>query len=647
MERGFNGSGLAWANIRLKITHKILHILTTAGVISAAFVSCDSIPDQTDYYLYQCTHIDSIQAFYQKHYQDLKPIFASKVGHRIRISDPKKSLQLVQWFDNFHAKLNGHEDRKLYSQIDLCYSAISNSKWGELNAKLQKIESSTFLLENLDTTAILNYHNLKGIHYYLNQHFDSALMHYELGLQWAINSQSNKEIEQFANNIGAINYSLSKNETAIDNFLLAYKYLQMRGGKNPVLVNNIASILMSQYKYSEAKKYLLQSKSELAPANLEYTGLLIKLNYIRLLQLQKNHIEAIRVFKSIENASIPEALNSDFLHEKLLLKLYSNPEKAESIILENRNALRKYRLDFLWKYQMGLNNYTDKIPNLAKWVGYTEQDIDSLPQDPSSLHSKSVLYEILAKQELANGNNPRFNHYISLSLKTNRMESVFIDSIRVLDVESKINHQKLQQEFQTIQTEQKRNQRVITLQNIAIGVTVLLVLLSFTLYSYRNKFIKQRQAFLSKQLDSANQLAEKLKMENELNAKITALSALIIEQTKNALKRLGESRYSKDPIIIEVRNNLTRIGDSQLLESPPIKSIENSYRYHVVLEHPVFAELSKTQRDILVLSIEGIKSKEIATILNLSYSHVRNTRTQLKKMMADIFVSEFEDLGKM
>lgn len=614
------------------------------------------IPNCTDnqfnkqyaYFSQNCTDLDSIEKFIDSNESKLPNNFSLAISSNLRQKGfLQKADSITEWFVRFYKDSKLDESRNAYLILSLSYMHLRKGDLLSVEKSINELEKCKAFKDHSDTVLVLNVFNLRGMLYYFEGNLDSAISFYEEGYQWALHYQRNREIEQFANNKGAIFYSMGRNETAIENFLVAYEYLLKRKGENPVLVNNIASILMSQYKLHEAEKYLKTCQKELNPKNLEYSGILIKLNYCRLLILKYRFEEARQIIKTFDIVNIPAVFKPDYYLNLLVIEQALSPQKTSEIITSNQKEFHAYRLDLLGKLSNGFPLEINKIPQMAQLIGYKISDIDSLILAQSPQFSQSVLWEILANQAAFEGDMQLHKKYITQSFNLLKSESNYIDSIRVLDVESKINHQKLQREYQNIQNEQKKNSRIILLQNIAIAVSLVLVMLAISFYVFRNKFIQQRQEFLKSQLESANQLADKLKTENELNAKITALSTLMVEQSQNISIRLGESRFSKDPVILQVKQDLERISKSQLENDQEIKRIESSHRYDFLWEFAQFAELSKTQRDILLLSIEGVKPIEIAQIMNVSYSHVRNMRSKLKRMMADIGISDFEELRKM
>jgi DNA-binding CsgD family transcriptional regulator len=50
-------------------------------------------------------------------------------------------------------------------------------------------------------------------------------------------------------------------------------------------------------------------------------------------------------------------------------------------------------------------------------------------------------------------------------------------------------------------------------------------------------------------------------------------------------------------------------------------------------KYPVLIELQDTEMRVFILGNQGIKPKDIALTLGISYAYVRNIRSKLKKML--------------
>ncbi|MCL9981479.1 MAG: hypothetical protein NBV77_08570 [Bacteroidia bacterium] len=628
---------------------RLLFNFTLISCVALWNLGCkdEKLNNKYTYFSEQCTQLDSIQSFIRLNESRLPDNVSFIVSSNLRQKGlHSKADSFTDWYKQFSDNSNISESKITYLNLASSYMYLRKGNLELAKKTIDAVSISEGLKDFSDTMVVLNYYNLKGMLHYFYGDFISAISWYDLGYKWAFRFDKVKELEQFSNNKGAIYYSMGRKETAIENFIISYDLLRRRQGRNPILNNNIASILMSQYKLKEAEKYLKECDKELVPSNLEYNGVLIKLNFCRLLIMKKEYKLANSFMLSLNKSIIPKVLLADYFMNQIILGLQES-NNIKAFIQANKHELNECRFEFLGKFNIGFNPIIREIPGFAKLVGFSSADLDSLNDISVSHYTKSVLLEILANQAERDNDINAFKRNIKMSVDVLKLESKTLDSIRVLDFESRIQHQKLQREFQIMKSEQKKTSRIIVWQKIVIGISLIMVVLSVSVYIYRSKFIQQRQEFFRSQLESANQLATKLKNENHLNAKIAALSSMLIEQSQNIHRKLSESKFAKDPIILQVKLDLDRISKSQNINLQDTSRVDVSYRYDIIWKNQNFSELSKTQRDILILSIEGVKPIEIAKYLNLSYSHVRNMRSKFKKMMIDLGISDFEDLLKL
>lgn len=627
---------------------KHLEILFLFLICFFLLLSCKTDKKKTDYYLNLCNSPDSIINFYQSNYSKLPNSFSTQITIRFqRSKQPNEFKKLAFWFDSFHMTLSRNEPLKIHSKVGLAYYAAHNSKLDLLRNNLQIIGASSILKEEHDTLIVLNYYNLKGMLYYFQEKFDSSISMYQIALKYAINYHRDKEIEQFSNNIGAIHYSMGRTESAINNFLIAYRLLKKRNGNNPMLVNNIATILMAEHKLKQAELYFNNCQQELSINDSSYLGVLIKLNYCRLKILKGESESAFRYFNALQKMPIPDVLISDYLINGFLLNATYNKNELYKFIELNKRNIRNHREELLTQYYSGFNKVIQLIPNTANLLGFDSKLLSSPISQTSNTQVRMAIFDLLAQQAKYDNEPIKFQNYVSNYINLLRLESNSLDSIRVLDIESKIAYQKIQSDNKVMLHEREKDKKIIVLQNIVMYSTLILLIVGYSFVAYRHKFIKQSEDLLKSKLQFANFEAEQLKIEKELNTKITAISNYMIDEFKRIADRLSNSQFSRDPHILEIRADMIRLSNAELNSDPLSHSLDQQKRYSSIWELNGFQDLTKTQREILIMSIEDMRPKEIAQLLNISYSHIRNTRTFLKKQMSVMNFYEFSELKKL
>jgi hypothetical protein len=210
-------------------------------------------------------------------------------------------------------------------------------------------------------------------------------------------------------------------------------------------------------------------------------------------------------------------------------------------------------------------------------------------------------------------------------------------------IDSVVQHSKqFENELKEVKVERNEQQKVIYLGRLIFIILILLIFTFGYVINYRQKLNKGRSQLVDFELQQALINSEKLRMENELNSKMTAMSKIMLERTRNFAELLKKSQYNKDPEIIQLRNQLEKMADIHVTNDSEIKEATHSIKMDHLWEIESFNELTPTLKRILILSIEGFRPKEISQLLNMSYSHVRNSRAQLKKMIQNEGYEDFD-----
>ncbi len=599
-------------------------------------------PKIQHYYVHECTNLDSLKEFIVQNHEKLPNSIPSAIANNLKKHQlPQRADSFILWAHQYFEK-ESEEPKLLFTHLELGFKSINNP--AELQSHIQKIENHPYFKTFTDTLLTLNFYNLLGQHHYLQQQYNLSAADFRTAYQWALKFNMPQEIERFANNCGALYYELKQNETAINYFLIAHDYLVQRKGVNPVLNNNIAAILIFQNKYSEAENYFLSCREELQSKNTSYQSYLIKLNYSQLLISMQRYYQAGKIMNEMKIDSIPNMFLDEYLVNQLNLIQATQPSNLQQFISSNKTHLYKFRFKILGQRNMNWVKSIYHSPDLIQALDFKLKDLDSLGMGIQFENNASKFYQILAKQAMASGNNAQVQTYLEKSYFHNNNFNRISDSLNVIDFQEKIKHQKFLREFEKIKIVNDRQSKTIIYQNILFAVLFLFSIALITIYIFRNKLHKEQNHVMKMELELKVKEAEKLKLENKLQSKINAISSLIIERTNEISERLSQPKFKKDPEIIDIRKDLSALTHIDFQNDFELNLIKEKWNKPKVINLELFQELSKSQKDILILSVEGIKAKEISNMLNLSYSHVRNTRSQLLKMINEKGISDFTDL---
>ena len=215
------------------------------------------------------------------------------------------------------------------------------------------------------------------------------------------------------------------------------------------------------------------------------------------------------------------------------------------------------------------------------------------------------------------------------------------NQIKIHDLKSENKEIKLKLELESAENK--------TYLTMALGSTLVLILsvFGFVLFQKNKKITIQKlqlEIQNSRNIDEINttkkQFAERLISANKtINKRLDKLSS-----------KLKNSEFSKNPEILQVRKELdsiTQLKGEWNSELQQIESIEDIRYLH---EHfQCIQNFNQTEQSLLALIVKGHKVKEIATLMNISEQHVRNTKTKVLKSMSREkgFVVTIDFIGKI
>ncbi len=612
--------------------------LAAIVLVCVGMFSCnrDISKAELQHFGYNCTDLDSLKSFIIQNEKDIPNQFGRVVYYNLKQKNfPKRSDSFMLWAHDYFKQIKS-EPKQMNMQLDIAYRDIYSQEL--LRLHLDTIENSSYFKSNSDTVLILNYLNLLGQYHYLGQRFTDAATAFKQGYQLVLRFNLDVEIERFANNCGAVYYELKQEETAINYFLRAYEYLQKRKGKNPVLNNNIAAILISQNKLKEAERYFLDCSDELKVKNTSYQGQLIKLNYARLLISMNKRKEAKLLMSELQYDSLMPVFHDDFLVNYIKLKQTEGTQAFSDFVSHFKSELYQNRYQILSKNNIDWAKTIYTYPSLLEVLNFKESDIDSIGDYFLFEGNASKLYQILAQKALRSGATREVTQFLeksySYSLRFNR----FSDSLNSMDINEKMQFQNFVKEFDEIQKINIQQRKTILYQQILVALIVLLVLALLGILIFRNKLQREQRNLMKMELELKVTETERFKLEGRLQSKMNAISALVVKKANEISERLQQGNFNKDPEIIQIRQDLDALISIDFKDDFERNALLEKWNAPNVIIAEVFGELSQTQKDILVLSIEGIKAKEISNMLNMSYSHIRNTRSHLlKKLQAHGF----------
>ena len=592
------------------------------------FTSCSN--NDYRYFGFQSKSADSIITFYKSHKGSLPPFFLGEVRNRLYLQNKKDESDKVFNFLNSEIKsgnLNVLEEAYFNYGESFFWLYQDRNKSKEYLNKIPKE------LVNTSDTFILKYNNLLGQYYFQEEKLDSSLMAMHKAFSAAIELGDTVEMGRMATNLGGINSILGFDEAAMEYLLRARGYDK----NNLILSNNLASVLISQKQYLKAKELLEEIETILEPNNSNPEFIILNLTRIHLYQEMGLWDESNKLLVDIDIKDIPPIQHYNYYCFYLLQQEYNNATDIDSFL----NVLKREKGNYV---------YSELFYNLSTWYGKFKMKninnhfinhIEDLDTNVFDKVSMAAYFNLKANYYKLKGNmvasaemrteSARFlkQHYIQ---KLQNKETDLKNRLELFELEKK--YAKSKQETERVAWKLKVNNGILFF-GFLFSIFVTIVYLREKKLRIQNKNLTD-ELVIQKQLE-----LDILERENQTSKKLVDLSNRIIEASKEIKNKLSKVTES----------NLTGVKES-IKDLDYILFLNKSVDTTVVVRGYDFDKLDflkdliESQRQVLSLSLDNYKPKEIGVTLNLSYSYVRNIQTQLRKTLKDAGYDTFDALKK-
>ena len=497
------------------------------------------------------------------------------------------------------------------------------------------------LITEQDTIIQFNNFNLIGTAYFYQNKIENAKSYYLKGYNLALAVNDSVQIKVFSNNLGTL--CNNQGQTILSEYYFN-KGLNISNSSNQiidtVIVSNIYGIMISENRFDDAKKFI---------ANYHLTNILkpksvyefnIILNTIYMEQYNNNWDLSRLQLNLLNFENIPEYQKIDYLASYATQTLNDNPSLVHTYLKKHIDIIKSNfpysitQLEDVLIYCISRNEpliSIEELNVLEKSYGF---DGTNLRDESSVKLIKSLLYS--KKNDFENA------HFESQqAFNLSRKFYTIRDSMRTSGITSKLKLEELFSNIAMANIEIKENKKEKKLFIIVLIMGTLLFTFGLLLiYSfYKSKSVKLNKT----QLENDKIVQEHAFKINEatLNKKIVDLSKIIISKSSeisSKIKKLNEELKSDElnKAAKEIES-FKRIGLSSIENN--IKLIPEDYQNlnTILLSQK---DLSLTEKRILQLSINGIKTKEIANILGLSNQYILNARSKIKK---NLTIQDFEN----
>ena len=532
------------------------------------------------------------------------------------------------------------------------------SDWGYYYLWEGQLDSTAYYMNlwdgipNQDSYNYLTVLQLKGTYFYFKNRIDSAKYYFSEGYHLSKQEKNEPLQGRFANNLGAIAFQASMYGTASYYFSDAYRINSKNQLDNKMLTNNLAACYLNENDPKKAIELLRTLEDAMVLENNTYEGALTKINYISAL-LSINKVEDTKeIFEAMFSKNIPESLQGELFVLRLRYLQKNDFEDAQSFILNEAEKFKEFNYLILQKFGNGIMELYSRYPEIYQ---YLDLKIGSERLNEFNSKTKHHFHKIRSLEFERNGMVKQALYELRNANESLREYNSITDSLKIADTRANIALIELEDQLNQSTKELNYSKRLNEQNRISIILLGLLIiiLIGFGYFIYQNRTNKIRLAQL--EIDSKSREADFLEKENAqilenqyLNSRLTALSSIIVNKTDGLIKLIDEAPNCKDKTLVKVKSELKsfKISDKTVKKANPRLSELDQYKW-LWSSVEDLNSLSTTMKQVLVLSLEGVKPKEISTVLNLSYAYVRNLRTKIKRVLKANGIEDFRSVKKM
>lgn len=547
-----------------------------------------------------------------------------------------KEQSKIDYFINYSSKnLNKlNKEQKIYLNIIKSAQDLFRQN---IDAAIKQLENVDFTINQRNRKMYLWSLVLKANAQFLNGQTKEASKVYLIAFELAVEFDEQPFVELLCVNLGAIEYENGRFAKSTYFLRKAYRLMQLNGQMNPILLNNLASSLLDEYHTVQAIKILKEAGADGIKNPKNYQEHLLLINYTNAWQQYGDYLNAEKILNYLRNSDVPEVLRPPLLAISLKQMEQDNWEGISDFVIANSKQLAD---NFNWifaripktMYQLALVRpliFRSFCPNFDS----NKVNILNVVTQPK------VKYYLLASLQSAGfAMNDSIQGLKQLAL----LEALNTDSYSSSGVKEIIEiEQELLQKTKKLKLEEfKRKQN--SLIGLAIGVGFIMLIL---ILLYKRRLTQEKLKVAKLNLESAELDKQNLAEKERLNARITALSAIILDKTRDIVQFIDSAPNSKDKTLAKVKKELMSIYISDKVIDTRISNQLKLENYNEIWNrYPDLNALSKTSKNVLILSTEGLGPKEISTILNLNYSYIRNLKSNILNVLKKNGLHSFDDV---
>lgn len=597
-------------------------------VLVGLFSACSKEADSTGKRLAaHCNDVDSLVEFGQSHF-DEPGLWGQAITRLFFKGDQEGAARLVSEERRLAAE-KPDEAVAYYFPVDAGYYYLWLGELDSVSHCLDRIDTSGIR----DTNWMMAHVNLLGSFAYTIADLESASNAFERGKDLATLFGHNDYRSRFSTNLGTMAYEKGYYRLATAYFSEALAIQEQDKREDLVLLLNLVACYQKERKFEEALALSDRALPLVQGKPLNYNTTLYILNRAGLYQTMGQWEDAGQELIKLPLDSTHQSLQPNWLWISLRQAYYVGPDSFSRFLVQHSTQWKQPDAKVFDLVDDQLSEYFRVAPDWT-W-GMTKYGLDSLQSDLgigvlASLTQVKAMY--LEKQ----GNYKQATSVLALSQRMKDTAMSVLDSVRLADIASSRENAQLAYDLSLTQLElQSRTAEAHARERLLVFLSVFLVLISVLFY-----FLYKAR---TEQARLAGEEAKARESEAKSNAKLTALSKLIIEKSESVLQELQESRYQGDKHISNALKDLESLRLADRVVDTQMRPVGENVG-ELADRYPQLSDFSETEQKALALFVDGYNSKEVAASLGKSYAYIRNVKSKLRKALELKTDSDFASL---
>lgn len=266
---------------------------------------------------------------------------------------------------------------------------------------------------------------------------------------------------------------------------------------------------------------------------------------------------------------------------------------------------------------------------------FNNQELRQLYYNPSIANNKKVksnlsymLYQ--NRKGTAEGDKWRIEH-LNTELDIQSSEALTFQN----NLKNQLKMNELYNENNEIKLKLELESTEKTVYAITLIGTILVLLLGGITFFFFQKNRKIAIQKLQLELQNNRNLSELNQSKKQFAERLISTNQVFNKKLDKIASKLKQSNFGKDSEIIQIRRELESITEIKGDWSHELNQIKAIDGIHYLLDYfQCVQHFNQTEQTLLSYFINGHRVKEIATLMNLSEQHVRNTKTKVLKALS-------------